>query len=314
MGAILGVDEAGYGPNLGPLVVAATLWPVERGDAEQIDLYESLTAAVSAAPTRDGRIAIADSKRLYKPGSGSAALARGVLGALGVSVDTTPAGWSDLLPALGVPNASFPWQGAIDPRIDPPPTLAADIAALAGALREAGLGAPVVRARIVWPAEFNALLDRHGTKGAALSHVSLGLARDTLASVPFELPVRATLDKHGGRNRYAALVQQHLAARDERGWVETQSESRAESRYRVGRTCVAFRAKGEALLEVALASMTAKLLRELAMDAFNAYWRSEITGLIPTAGYPQDAKRFWSDTTARRAELRLDDRDWWRRA
>jgi hypothetical protein len=314
MSAILGVDEAGYGPNLGPLIVAATLWPVERGDAESIDLYEVLASVLAPGPTRDGRVAVADSKRLYKPGGGHGALARGVLANLGVRGGPAPACWSELLAALGVLDSPFPWRDAIDPPIVAPPTLEADVAALADALRAAGLGSPVLRARVVWPAEFNALLDTHGTKGAALSHVSLSLARELLAPVAAERPVRATLDKHGGRNHYAELVQQHLADRDPRGWVETLGEGRPESRYRIGPTTVAFRAKGESLLEVALASMTAKLLRELAMDAFNQYWQRQLPGVRPTAGYPQDAKRFWQDTAAKRAELSLDEHEWWRRA
>ena len=30
MTLVIGTDEAGYGPNLGPLVVAATAWRVDR--------------------------------------------------------------------------------------------------------------------------------------------------------------------------------------------------------------------------------------------------------------------------------------------
>ena len=31
MGLLIGTDEAGYGPNLGPLVVAATIWRTSEG-------------------------------------------------------------------------------------------------------------------------------------------------------------------------------------------------------------------------------------------------------------------------------------------
>ena len=36
---LLGTDEAGYGPNLGPLVISASLWEVPEG-VRGDDLYE----------------------------------------------------------------------------------------------------------------------------------------------------------------------------------------------------------------------------------------------------------------------------------
>lgn len=67
---ILGVDEAGYGPNLGPLTIGATLWrdDAAKGNTE-VDLYDRLAGAVTKKPT-PGRIAVADSKQLYKPAVG----------------------------------------------------------------------------------------------------------------------------------------------------------------------------------------------------------------------------------------------------
>ena len=50
--------------------------------------------------------------------------------------------------------------------------------------------------------------------------------------------------------------------------------------------------KGEEFLPTALASMTAKYLRELSMRAFNEFWCARVPGLRPTAGYPGDAPRF----------------------
>ncbi len=51
----------------------------------------------------------------------------------------------------------------------------------------------------------------------------------------------------------------------------------------------------EAHLPVALASMTAKLVRELAMARFNRYWCGRMAELKPTAGYVQDARRWLED-------------------
>src|SRR5204863_8566000 len=75
---VLGTDEAGYGPNLGPLVIGASAWKVpNRLCAER--LYELLSSAVAAEPNQEnGKLAIADSKRLYKPGM-LGLLERGVL-------------------------------------------------------------------------------------------------------------------------------------------------------------------------------------------------------------------------------------------
>src|SRR6185295_9038799 len=79
----IGTDEAGYGPNLGPLVVTATLWRVPEGTTQET-LYDHLTEIVTAAP-RDGddpRLWIADSKAVYSPAVGLARLELGVLAML----------------------------------------------------------------------------------------------------------------------------------------------------------------------------------------------------------------------------------------
>ena len=51
----------------------------------------------------------------------------------------------------------------------------------------------------------------------------------------------------------------------------------------------------EAHLPVALASMTAKMVRELSMSRFNRYWCARMPELKPTAGYVQDARRWLED-------------------
>ena len=46
---------------------------------------------------------------------------------------------------------------------------------------------------------------------------------------------------------------------------------------------------------VALASCLAKYARETAMDAFNAYFAERQPGLVPTAGYTTDGRRWLED-------------------
>ena len=55
-----------------------------------------------------------------------------------------------------------------------------------------------------------------------------------------------------------------------------------------------------AAMAVALASMTAKLVRELAMHRFNRHWCGRVPELKPTAGYRQDASRWASSRSSRR--------------
>ena len=51
MGYLIGTDEAGYGPNLGPLVISATLWETQDGVGGE-ELYRRLEAAISPRPQR----------------------------------------------------------------------------------------------------------------------------------------------------------------------------------------------------------------------------------------------------------------------
>jgi len=343
---MIGIDEAGYGPNLGPLAVAATVWRVEGsgfGDqkvsggrsgrslgvgvlapsAAGVDLYELLSSVVSVTP-EDDRLAIADSKLLYKPGGGLRLLERGVLAAKTIANGVATARWEDLFADWD--TASLPWYTGYDCAL-PLNAKREEISELVDRFATTcgleGIQLVDVRTRLVFPREFNDLTDHYGTKGAALSHVSIGLLRSALegraagaAAANFRSlatePCFVTCDKHGGRNRYGALLQHHFPE----DWIETLEESRPASRYSWGppesQVTVTFRTKGEAELPTALASMNAKYHRELAMRAFNDYWTKQIPGLRPTAGYPQDAKRFKKAIAARQRELGIDDRDLWR--
>ncbi|MBN1909592.1 MAG: hypothetical protein JW818_07635 [Pirellulales bacterium] len=315
---LIGTDEAGYGPNLGPLVVSATVWRVPDGQEEH-DLYELLADAI--APTsgeaRNGRVAMADSKALYTPGKGLRHLERGLLAALGVL--KRPANcWSEIWAALDSNNKderdAIPWYAGVDFPL-PLDATAEEVKtcriSLDKTLATAGVELIEVQSRAVFPERFNRMVDSCGSKGLALSRVTLGLLADVMRPLGEE-PIRVRCDKHGGRNRYADL----LAEQFDDWLIEIHGESRPESTYRFGpterRVEVAFQAKAESTLPAALASMASKYLRELAMRAFNAFWHERIPGLRPTAGYPQDARRFRDEITAVVGELEIADNVLWR--
>ena len=53
MALIIGMDEAGYGPNFGPLVVGATAWEVP-GDPRKFDLWQAFAGIVEKSPPVEG--------------------------------------------------------------------------------------------------------------------------------------------------------------------------------------------------------------------------------------------------------------------
>ena len=111
---LIGTDEAGYGPNLGPLVIAATVWRVPC-DPQYCDLYELLEPIVGRSTSRaaPNSWTIADSKLLYKPGLPMTALERNLLAA--IAHCQTPAAncrdlWNSLDPQACLQFEDLPWH------------------------------------------------------------------------------------------------------------------------------------------------------------------------------------------------------------
>jgi hypothetical protein len=321
---LLGTDEAGYGPNLGPLVVAATLWRVSGVGFQPAlpDLYEHLSSGISADPSDAARLAIADSKQLYSSGASLALLERGVLAALH-ALERPAGSWQGIWSACSPDHAcELPWHKSFDRPL--PYALDADrhssgCDVFRQTLLEADVELVDLRACIVQPADFNDRCDRLMNKASVLSAATLTLVRELIRD-RIDAPVQIVCDKHGGRNHYAALVWEELAAdetADAPGFpVQTLKEGREESiyRWRCGESQreIRFISKGESFLPAALASMTAKYLRELSMLAFNAFWAERVPNLRPTAGYPGDALRFWNDIEAVVRLGRFEERELWR--
>lgn len=311
----IGTDEAGYGPNLGPLIIVATAWQLDA-DLYCRNLRHELREVVTDRTTeRHRRLLVADSKTVYSAGDSLESLELAVLAFLR-TIGTVPASLADLGTLLAGPEftgefAAEPWNSPTRTASLPHDCLPEVIAEWSDLLLQSMNGGGIrfcgMAAEIIFPARFNQLVDQHGSKGALLSEATMQLVR----RLSDQFPARhheVVCDRHGGRSRYDELIG---AAFDDQ-FVFRIEETRHSSRYRMGNMEFCFRTKAEELLPVALASMTAKYLRELLMDHFNTWWQQQLPGLKPTRGYPVDARRFREDVEQRRAELGIPEHVFWR--
>jgi ribonuclease HII len=317
MAWIIGVDEAGYGPNLGPFVMSAAACRLpDEQSPEGPDLWRLLSAAVRRGGDRaDGRLLIDDSKVVHAGAHGLAALERGVLAVLGPAA----ARLHDQLAFLCVEGLAElqaePWYRGEGPV--PGLVSAEELTEVRGRLATACAAAGVADWRagsvVVCPPRFNALADAAESKGAVLAHALRRLLAWVLQGLPGDDGLAFFIDKHGGRNAYAAQVQNALG-----GVVLAEREGNRGSVYRVAglarpvRLTFAPGADG-AHLGVALASMVSKYLRERLMGEFNGFWQQRVPGLKPTAGYPGDAARFWRAIRPAAEQLGLAESALWRR-
>jgi ribonuclease HII len=333
---LAGIDEAGYGPTLGPLCVGMSLFCIRDWSPGQPapDLWKLLSTGVCRKPSdRRRRVPIADSKRLKlandaKSNHPLVHLERGVLACLR-SLESSPATDAELMKALDAPVMESPWYGGEPvpiPMALTPGEIAIGAGRIAASLERAGVEILDLRCIIITESALNEVIRTTGSKAEATAmavgeHIRRVVAAvaarqcsedrcsDTATESSAEgaepsavavateparaMPLRVVCDQLGGRTQYQDILARELPG----ATVTPLTESGERSRYSIGpESVVQFMPEAEAAhLPVALASMVAKLVRELSMLRFNRYWCSRHPGLKATAGYTQDARRWLQD-------------------
>jgi len=312
-----GIDEAGYGPLLGPLVTALAAF---RHDGDEPDLWAALSDAVCRDPSRpasDPRLPVADSKALYRGGEGFALLETVALSfsclASGEDVPRNGAMFLARHAGSDPPHCDrYPWYACGRASIELPLKASLEQVLEATArLRQAAKPSsarPMLLAVLpLLEGEYNERVERRGTKARALFDMNVDLLQ-RLRRHSRE-PATVTCDRHGGRRYYADLLSQAFPM--ER--VVTRSEGPKTSGYEVGsgesRLRLTYVVEGEKHgMEVALASVFAKYTRELFVERLNRHFAARLPGLRRTAGYYTDAVRFLEDLDRGNA-LSFDERE-----
>jgi hypothetical protein len=323
-----GIDEAGYGPMLGPLCVACSAFVVHDHDPETAggcDLWQRLKQAVCKKRTdKRHRIAVDDSKEIKLPNDGTVHplrfLERGVLSFLSVTpsecdessgtgtrlyvrddelfrklqANIAPADWYRSTTALPVANTED--------------ELRIVIARLRHVLKAESIGFEALRCEVIDAETFNRQVRLMGFKSNVNFCAVLRLIDAIWQRWPTQHP-RVIVDRQGGRMHYVGELL--------RAWPEAKVQILAEtetlSRYRLDREgallTLSFMVEAEsAHLPVALASMTAKYVRELMMIRLNRYFQTLMPQLKPTAGYTEDARRYIAEIEPLISRLGVDRR------
>lgn len=300
MAVLVGIDEAGFGPILGPLVVSSSTFSLPRR-LLGADLWQTLRKSAGNKRKRlAGRLLVADSKKAFNKSLGIKHLRRTVLACL-KCLDKKPATLIELLTllcpdCLGRLN-DYPWyKGAAGFN-----TLIyeADVAIASAVLKEDlasnGIKLLELKSCCLDVAYYNRMVGSVKNKASVLFSTTSRLIKRAFDNFGSDY-LQIVIDRQGGRIRYRKNLQRMFPGME----LKILREDPAASSYELRADGKGMRlhfvaGADERFFPVSLASMVSKYLRELLVGNINRYFTGRHTALKPTAGYWKDGLRFIED-------------------
>jgi ribonuclease HII len=309
---VLGIDEAGLSPVVGPLVVSGTLFKTSAAD-EGANFWRMLEGCIcSRAREAAGRLIVADSKAVHKKGD-LTRLEEAVFSFLYSRGDRRITNLAQLLKRINasIEHEDYPWY---EPEKLDLPTKAWDNTArrhgrtLRKAMRNEEMAFVAAYCEPVLAGRFNGDIARTRNK-STLEWERVSRIIYSALKVCGGENLTVCVDKLGGRERYDDLLEDVLGdAQPDRAKmgkdVSVYEYSRSGGRVRV----LFIKSGEEKALPVALASMFSKYVRELFLIQLNEWFCERLPGLKPTAGYHKDGWRFVNETKSYREENGIQEK------
>ncbi len=300
MAILVGIDEAGFGPILGPLVVSSSAFRVPD-NLVWANLWEILRTSVSEKRTSlKGRLLIVDSKKAFTRTIGIKHLRRTVLAML-KHLGSEPKNLTELISSL-CPDclehiAEYPWYkkagdyqlGGDNADID------IAVSMLRADLANQHIELLGLKSRCLEVAHYNRMVTAVDNKAKVLFTAVAELMQSATKDFAGD-DLDIVVDRQGGRSHYQRQLQLMFGESQLRIIHEDQDRSSYEMKTNNRKIRVHFVVGADSkFLPVSLASMACKYLREVLVENINNYFLGFNPAIKPTAGYWQDGLRFIED-------------------
>lgn len=308
-----GIDEAGYGPMLGPLTVGCSI--LELPNSQPEDGAPEVWTMLHRAVCKDikgskGKLVVNDSKKVKLSNQSKQRhpltyLEPALLAFMHTCLDGKPQPVNDsefynvVCPGLNDKLLSYNWYKG--EALELPTAVSWDSILISANVLKQTLAQCNIRLTdmsvlVMTEREFNERVKLIKSKSAT-SFSLVGIHLGKILKWYGDKWPRVIVDRQGSRAHY----RQQLHTLFPEASIKIIAEVEHLSRYEINidkdhGMVVTFSKSADGLhFPVAVASMLAKYVRELMMMRLNRYFTGLMPDLLPTAGYVQDARRFLVD-------------------